>query len=241
GDLGMITSNDVVLALSNSGETTEILTILPLIKRLNVPLIAMSGQSRSTLAKFATVHLDVAVDKEACPLGLAPTTSTTVALVMGDALAISLLESKGFTSDDFAFSHPSGGLGKQLLLRVNDLMHTGDQIPCVQASAVMTEVLLEMTTKKLGMTAVVNQNKTVLGIFTDGDVRRMLGKPLDLERTNIKTLMTHSCHVIQKHALAAEALQMMEQKEITALLVTDEQNRLIGALTIHDLIHSGVI
>ncbi|MCK5898843.1 MAG: KpsF/GutQ family sugar-phosphate isomerase [Methylococcales bacterium] len=241
GDLGMITPNDVVLALSNSGETSEIITILPIIKRLNVPLIAMSGHPNSTLAKFSSVHINVAVTKEACPLGLAPTSSTTAALVMGDALAVALLESKGFTSEDFAFSHPGGSLGKQLLLRVEDLMQTNEQIPTVYASASISDALAEMSAKKLGMTAIINQKNKVLGIFTDGDVRRMLGKPLDLKITPIQAVMISSCHLIQKEALAAEAMQIMEHKEITTLLVVDKQQHLVGALTIHHLIHSGVV
>ena len=241
GDLGMITAKDVVLALSNSGETTEIITILPIIKRLNVPLIAMTGQTKSTLAKFATVHLDVSVQKEACPLGLAPTSSTTVALVMGDALAVSLLESKGFTSEDFAFSHPGGSLGKQLLLRVEDLMHTDKHIPNVDENVVVSEALNEMTQKKLGMTAITNQQNQIMGVFTDGDVRRMLGKPLDITTTQIKDVMTTHCTMIKSDLLAAEAMQIMEQKEITSLLVKDENQGLLGVLTIHDLIHSGIV
>ncbi len=241
GDLGMITPNDVVLALSNSGETAEILTILPIIKRLDVPLIAMSGHPLSTLAQFATVHLNVAVKEEACPLGLAPTSSTTVALVMGDALAISLLESKGFTRDDFAFSHPGGSLGKRLLLQVADLMHTDDKIPRVDERALITDALLEMTTKKMGMTAIVNCDNQVLGMFTDGDVRRMLGKQLNLKTTRITEVMTKACIVVDATILAAEAMRIMEKKEINALLVVDEEKHLIGALTMHDLIHSGII
>jgi arabinose-5-phosphate isomerase len=241
GDLGMITSQDVVLALSNSGETTEILTILPIIKRLDVPLIAMTGHLHSTLAKFATVHLNVAVKEEACPLGLAPTSSTTAALVMGDALAVSLLETKGFTRDDFAFSHPGGSLGKGLLLQVADLMHIGDKVPKVDDSALITKALTEMTAKKMGMTAIVNRDNQVLGMFTDGDVRRMLGKHLNPETTLITEVMTKGCIVIDASILAAEAMQIMEKKEINALLVIDKNEHLIGALTMHDLIHSGIV
>lgn len=241
GDLGMIIPQDVVLALSNSGETSEILTLLPLIKRLDVPLIAMSGHPYSTLANFASVHLNVAVKKEACPLGLAPTSSTTAMLVMGDALAVSLLESKGFTRDDFAFSHPGGSLGKRLLLRVTDLMHTGDKIPQINSNALMTDALTEMTVKKLGMTAVVNHDNQILGILTDGDVRRMLGKQLDLKTTSITKVMTQNCIAIKANILAAEAMQIMEKKQINVLLVIDKNKRLIGALNMHDLIHSGIV
>jgi arabinose-5-phosphate isomerase len=241
GDLGMITVNDVVLALSNSGETTEILTLLPIIKRLNIPLIAMTSQINSTLATFSHVHLNIAVKKEACPLGLAPTSSTTAALVMGDALAVSLLEIKGFTSEDFAFSHPGGSLGKQLLLSVDDLMTQGKKIPTVTQSTLVTDALAEITAKKLGMTAVVNQKNQVIGIFTDGDVRRMLGKPFNLNKINMKEVMTSPCTVIQSDLLAAEAMQIMEKKEITTLLVVDKTQYLVGVLTIHALIHSGII
>lgn len=241
GDLGMITQQDVVLALSNSGETSEMLTILPIIKRLAVPLIAMTGNPDSTLAKLSSVHLNVAVKEEACPLGLAPTSSTTAALVMGDALAVSLLESKGFTRDDFAFSHPGGSLGKRLLLKVSDLMHTGENIPKVKASALISETLTEMTAKKLGMTAIVDEHNKLLGVFTDGDVRRMLGKSLNIESTSISQVMTKACTVINKHILAAEAMHIMEKKQINGLLVVDENNILIGALNMHDLIHSGIV
>ncbi|MDQ7091213.1 MAG: KpsF/GutQ family sugar-phosphate isomerase [Methylococcales bacterium] len=241
GDLGMITPQDVVLALSNSGETSEILTILPIIKRLDVPLIALSGNPSSTLAKFATVHLNVAVKEEACPLGLAPTSSTTAALVMGDALAVSLLETKGFTRDDFAFSHPAGSLGKGLLLRVSDLMHTGHKIPKVKDDALIIDALVEMTAKNLGMTAIVDEQNHILGVFTDGDVRRMLGEHLTPATTKITDVMTQNCIVISNQILAAEAMRIMEKKEINALLVTDNNQCLIGALNIHDLIHSGIV
>ncbi len=241
GDLGMITRQDVVLALSNSGETDEVLAILPIIKRLGVPLIAMTGNPDSTLAKFANVHINVAVAQEACPLGLAPTSSTTAALVMGDALAVSLLQAKGFTRDDFALSHPGGSLGKRLLLLVSDVMHTGEQIPAVFEDALIGHVLLEMTEKKLGMTAIVNTDKQVVGIFTDGDLRRMLAKNLDLHTTVISDVMTSNCTVINADMLAAEAMQIMEQKGINALLVVDSQNYLVGALNMHDLIHAGIV
>ena len=241
GDLGMITKQDVVLALSNSGETEEILKILPLIKRLGIPLIAMTGNPGSTLGIIATTHINVAVEQEACPLGLAPTSSTTAALVMGDALAVSLLEARGFTRDDFALSHPGGSLGRRLLLRVSDIMHVGDNIPSVPASAFITHALLEMTEKKLGMTAIVDVGNRVIGIFTDGDLRRTLAKNLDIQNTAISEVMTSQCAVISEDILAAEAMQIMEQKKINALIVVDEQRLAIGALNMHDLIRAGIV
>ncbi|MBF6648608.1 KpsF/GutQ family sugar-phosphate isomerase [Methylobacter sp. BlB1] len=241
GDLGMITRQDVVLALSNSGETGEVLTILPIIKRLGVPLIAMTGNPASTMAKFATVHIHVGVEQEACPLGLAPTSSTTAALVMGDALAVSLLEARGFTRDDFALSHPGGSLGKRLLLMVSDIMHAGSKVPSVPETALISEALLEMTEKKLGMTAVVDADNRVVGVFTDGDLRRMLGRNLDIHRTAITEVMTPHCTVITADILAAEAMRIMEQKKINALIVVDGQRCAIGALNMHDLIHAGIV
>jgi arabinose-5-phosphate isomerase len=241
GDLGMITQQDVVLALSNSGETEEILKILPIIKRLGVPLIAMTGNPMSTLSLVASTHINVAVTQEACPLGLAPTSSTTAALVMGDALAVSLLEARGFTKDDFALSHPGGSLGRRLLLRVNDIMHLGDNIPSVAESALISHALLEMTEKKLGMTAIVNDEQEVVGIFTDGDLRRTLAKNLDLQKTCISDVMTSHCAVISEDILAAEAMQIMEQKKINALIVVNKQKQAIGALNMHDLIRAGIL
>ena len=241
GDLGMITKQDVVLALSNSGETEEILKILPIIKRLGVPLIAMTGNPMSTLSLIATTHINVAVAQEACPLGLAPTSSTTAALVMGDALAVSLLEARGFTRDDFALSHPGGSLGRRLLLRVNDIMHLGDNIPSVAESALISHALLEMTEKKLGMTAIVNDKQEVVGIFTDGDLRRTLAKNLDLQKISISEVMTSHCAVISEDILAAEAMQIMEQKKINGLIVINEHHQAIGALNMHDLIRAGIV
>ena len=241
GDLGMITKQDVVLALSNSGETEEILKILPLIKRLGVPLIALTGNPGSTLGIVATTHINVAVEQEACPLGLAPTSSTTAALVMGDALAVSLLEARGFTRDDFALSHPGGSLGRRLLLRVSDIMHVGHEIPSVSESAFISDALLEMTEKKLGMTTIVDARNQVTGIFTDGDLRRTLAKNLDIQNTAISEVMTHQCAVISGNILAAEAMQIMEQKKINALIVVDEQQLAIGALNMHDLIRAGIV
>jgi len=241
GDLGMITQQDVVLALSNSGETGEVLTILPIIKRIDVPFIAMTGNPSSSLAKFATVHLDVAVEQEACPLGLAPTASTTAALVMGDALAVSMLEVKGFTRDDFALSHPGGSLGKRLLLLVSDIMHSGTEVPAILASALVSDALLEMTEKKLGMTAIVDKDNSVVGVFTDGDLRRMLGSSSNVQETKITDVMTASCTVINSDILAAEAMKIMQQKKINALLVVDQNNKLAGALNMHDLVRAGIV
>ena len=241
GDLGMITKLDVVLALSNSGETEEIVRILPLIKRLGVPLIAMTGNPTSTLSSISTVHLNVAVEQEACPLGLAPTSSTTAALVMGDALAVSLLDAKGFTRDDFALSHPGGSLGKRLLLRVSDIMHSDEDMPIVPATALIGIALLEMTEKKLGMTAIVDETNRVIGIYTDGDLRRTLAKNIDIQNTTINEVMTPHCTLISANILAAEAMLIMEQKKINALIVVDEQNIAVGALNMHDLFRAGIV
>ncbi len=241
GDLGMITPQDVVLALSNSGETSELVFIIPLIKRLGVPLIAMTGRPDSTLARQATVHIDVSVSQEACPLGLAPTASTTAALAMGDALAVALLEARGFTKDDFARSHPAGSLGRRLLLKIDDVMHTGPDVPAVPESATLSEALLEMTAKKLGMTAVVNDERRVCGIFTDGDLRRLFERGnCDVHTTPVREVMTADCTTVPAGILAAEAVKLMEDKKINALLVTDEDGRLVGALNMHDLLRAGV-
>ena len=241
GDLGMITPKDVVLALSNSGETTELLTILPIIKRLNVPLIALTGNPRSTLARAATVNLDVSVEKEACPLDLAPTSSTTAALVMGDALAISLLDARGFTADDFARSHPAGALGRRLLLLIDDIMHTGDAIPRVREGTSLRDALLEMTAKRLGMTAVVDGQGRLTGLFTDGDLRRTLDQAVDIHATSIGEVMTRNPRTIRPGLLAAEALQVMDSKKINGLIVVNEQNEPVGALNMHDLLRAGVV
>lgn len=241
GDLGMITSQDVVIAISNSGETNEILTILPLIKRLNVPFIALTGNSKSTLAKCATAHLDVSVEKEACPLGLAPTSSTTATLVMGDALAVALLESRGFTAEDFALSHPGGSLGRRLLLRVHDIMHTGDEIPFVHESATMSDALVEMTNKGLGMTAVCDDDMHIIGIFTDGDLRRVLAQSVDIHNATINDHMTKQCKTASANMLAAETLELMQSHKINALLIIDDNKQLVGALNMHDLLRAGVV
>ncbi len=241
GDLGMIVAKDVVLALSNSGETEEILTILPLIKRLGVPLIALTGNPNSTLASAATVHIDVSVRQEACPLGLAPTSSTTATLVMGDALAISLLEARGFTAEDFARSHPGGRLGRRLLLLIGDIMHSGAAIPQVNANAKLSEALLEMTRKGLGMTAIVDTDRHIVGIFTDGDLRRALDHGIDVHTTGITEVMTRGGKTVHPEQLAAEALQVMQNHKINALLVVDAQQQVVGALNMHDLLRAGVV
>lgn len=241
GDLGMITPADVVLALSNSGETSELVTIVPLIKRMGAPLISMTGKCDSTLAREADVNLDVGVAKEACPLDLAPTASTTAALVMGDALAIALLEAREFTVEDFALSHPGGSLGRRLLLRVSDLMHKGERIPVVGTAAPLRDALMEMTAKGLGMTAVVDQAEQVVGVFTDGDLRRSLDRGLDVRSATVAEVMTPGGHRIDPDRLAVEALNLMEEKKINGLLVVDPAGRLCGALNMHDLLRAGVV
>ncbi|MDX1519331.1 MAG: KpsF/GutQ family sugar-phosphate isomerase [Gammaproteobacteria bacterium] len=241
GDLGMITSRDVVIALSNSGETDEVITLLPVIKRLGVPLIALTGNPDSTLAREATVTINVGVDKEACPLGLAPTASTTAALAMGDAIAIALLEARGFRSDDFALAHPGGALGRRLLLHVSDIMHTGDEVPVVTADTLLSETLVEMSAKGLGTTAIVDEKNRVRGIYTDGDLRRTLDKDIDIKSTRVGDVIKGQCKTISRDKLAAEALAMMEEFKINALLVVDEDQTLIGILNMHDLLRARVV
>jgi arabinose-5-phosphate isomerase len=241
GDLGMIKAVDLVLILSNSGETDEVNIILPQLKRLGVRLIAMTGNPASKLARHADVHLDVSVKKEACPLGLAPTSSTTAALVMGDALAISLLEERGFTREDFALSHPAGKLGRSLLLHIRDIMHSGEDIPCVEASSTLSEAIVEMTRKRLGMTAIIDQEAKVIGIYTDGDLRRTLDAGLDPHNTPISDAMTPVGKHISPGALATEAALMMQKHSIQGLLVLDHQERLVGALNFQDLLRAGVV
>jgi arabinose-5-phosphate isomerase len=241
GDLGMITGQDLMLAVSYSGETQEIVTILPLVKRMGAALISMTGKPGSTLAREADVHLNVAVDEEACSLQLAPTASTTATLAMGDALAVALLESRGFTAEDFARSHPSGTLGKRLLLRVSDIMHTGDDIPAVGERVTLSEGLLEMTRKSLGMTAIVDDERRILGIFTDGDLRRALDTGIDVHVTEKRAEMHRNCKTVSTDVLAAEAVHMLEEYKITALPVADREGRLIGALNIHDLFRAGIM
>lgn len=241
GDLGMITGQDLMLAVSYSGETQEIVTILPLVKRMGARMISMTGKPGSTLAREADVHLNVAVDEEACSLQLAPTASTTATLAMGDALAVALLESRGFTAEDFARSHPSGTLGKRLLLRVSDVMHTGDEIPMVGERITLSDGLVEMTRKSLGMTAIVDGDRRILGIFTDGDLRRALDTGIDVHATEMQAVMHRDCKTVSPEVLAAEAVHMMEEYKITALLVADDDGRLIGALNIHDLFRAGIM
>lgn len=241
GDLGMIIGSDVVLALSNSGETDELLTILPLIKRQDIPLIALTGNPNSTLAKSASVHINVAVAQEACPLGLAPTASTTATLAMGDALAVALLEARGFTSDDFARSHPGGRLGRRLLLLITDVMRSGDALPRVARSATLKEGLLEISKKGLGMTAVVDEGNRVVGIFTDGDLRRKLDAGVDLHTVKMGDVMTIDCQTVTAEILAAEALHVMESHKINGLLVLNKHRELVGALNMHDLLRAGVV
>ncbi len=241
GDIGMITAKDVVLALSNSGETDELLTILPVIKRLDVPLIALTGKKGSTLARYATVALDVSVPAEACPLNLAPTASTTATLAMGDALAVAVLEARGFTEEDFARSHPGGSLGRRLLLHVDEVMRKGEDLPAVGPDTPLSAGLLEMSRKGLGMTTVLDERRRVLGVFTDGDLRRTLDTEIDLRSTRMRDVMTAQPKVARPRMLAAEAVHLMEQYRITALPVVDDDGALVGALNVHDLLRAGVM
>jgi arabinose-5-phosphate isomerase len=241
GDVGMITRDDAVLVLSNSGETDEILTIVPVIVRLGVPLIAFTGNSNSAIARVATVHLDIGVPAEACPLNLTPTASTTAALAVGDALAVALLKARGFTEDDFARSHPSGSLGRRLLLHVQDVMRTGADIPTVLAGTPLAAGLIEVTRKGLGMTAIVDDAGRVLGVFTDGDLRRALDAGLDLHTTRMEQVMTRHAKTVRASTLAAEAVHLMETHRITALVVVDAEQRIVGALNVHDLLRAGVV
>ncbi len=240
GDLGMITRDDVVIALSNSGETDEILTILPLIRRLDVPLIAMTGNPGSRLGTDASVHLDVSVDHEACPLGLAPTSSTTAALAMGDALAIAVLDARGFTASDFARSHPGGRLGRRLLIHVADIMHTGEAIPRITADAPLKDALFEITRKGLGLVIIANADDRIQGVFTDGDLRRTLDAGHPLDQLTIGAAMTAGGYTARPEWLAVEALESMESRRINALPVADEQHHLVGVLNMHDLLRAGV-
>jgi len=241
GDMGMITPRDVVLALSNSGETDELTVLLPLIKRLGVPLVVLTGRPDSTLARAASVAIHVAVSEEACPLGLAPTSSTTAALAMGDALAIALLQARGFTERDFARAHPGGSLGRRLLLKIDDLMHHGDDMPTVGPQATVAETLVEMTRSGLGMTAVVDAERRVLGVFTDGDLRRVFEHDHDVRDARMSEVMTRGCKTVGRDLLAAEALRVMQEHKINALLVVDADNRLEGVLNMHDLLRARVL
>ncbi|MDY6981683.1 MAG: KpsF/GutQ family sugar-phosphate isomerase [Pseudomonadota bacterium] len=241
GDIGMVTRDDVVLALSNSGTTPELLALLPILKRKGVTLIALTGKPQSELARTADVNLDASVAKEACPLGLAPTTSTTAALVMGDALAMALLEERGFTAEDFAFSHPGGNLGRKLLLKVANVMHGGTTIPMVRDDTPISACLLEITAKKLGMTTVRDADGNLCGVFTDGDLRRVLDKGLDVHTTRVASAMTKSFKTIGANALASEAARLMQDNSIYSLVVLDEQQQLAGVVTMHDLLRANVV
>ena len=241
GDLGMITKNDVVIAISNSGNTAEVITILPLVKRLGIPLISMTGAPESVLAQSACANLNVSVTTEAYPLNLAPTTSTTVTLVMGDALAIALLESRGFSAEDFAFSHPGGALGRKLLLRVGDIMHGETEVPRVSANQLLQDALLEMTEKGFGMTTVVDSNNKLMGVFTDGDLRRVIDQNIDIGTATMEQVMSANPKTISDAILAAEALTIMESASITALIVEDHSQHPIGVLHMHDILRAGVV
>lgn len=241
GDLGMITAQDVVIAISNSGEAHEILSILPVLKRLHIPLISITANGQSSLAQFANISLEIGKSVEACPLGLAPTSSTTATLVLGDALAVALLAARGFTAEDFALSHPGGALGRKLLLRVADLMHSGDNVPIVQEQTLIRDALLEISRKGLGMTAVVNQQGQLTGIYTDGDLRRTLDLEVDIRTSPIVQVMSKNPKTIRQHLLAAEAVALMEEKKINGVIVVDEQHKPIGALNMHDLLKAGVV
>lgn len=241
GDLGMVTAADIVLTISNSGETGEVLAIIPVLKRIGAKIIAMTGNPDSTLAKLGDTHVCVKVSKEACPLGLAPTSSTTATLVMGDALAVALLNARGFTADDFALSHPGGSLGKRLLLRLADIMHKNERLPSVQEAAKIKDALVEMSLKGLGMTAVVNASNQLIGLFTDGDLRRILDAKIDIHQDSITSVMTKNPYVAKQDMLAAEALKIMEDKKINGLIIVNNSNQPIGAMNMHDLLKSGVL
>lgn len=241
GDLGMITTQDTVLAISSSGNTSEILTLLPLIKRMGVPMISMTGNDQSNLAREAVVNLDISIDCEACPLNLAPTTSTTVTLVLGDALAVALLEARGFTAEDFAFSHPGGALGRRLLLRVDDIMHTDQEVPTVTPETSLKQALVEMTAKGFGMTTVVDNKQALLGVFTDGDLRRVIDRDEDINLLKITDVFTQGGKAVCRDMLAAQALKIMEDNRITALVVENEQHQPIGVIHMHDILRAGVI
>lgn len=241
GDLGMITPQDVVIAISNSGETGEVLTIVPLIKRMQARLIAITANGDSTLAQAADVSLEIGKAEEACPLGLAPTSSTTATLVLGDALAVAILEARGFTAEDFALSHPGGALGRKLLLRVEDVMHKGEQVPVAKAGTLIVDALMEITKKGLGMTAVTDDNGTLKGLYTDGDLRRNLDQRIDIHHTTLEKVINTQCTTVAPTILAAEALAIMQEKKINGVIVVDKENRPVGALNMHDLLRAGVM
>ncbi len=240
GDLGMLASDDIVLAISNSGEASEILTLLPVIKRQGIPLICMTGKPDSSMAQLSDIHLQITVAQEACPLNLAPTASTTATLVMGDALAIAIMEARGFTANDFALSHPGGALGRKLLLKIRDVMHQGDELPMVSQEATIKDALLEISQKGLGMTVIVDDNQSLLGIFTDGDLRRLLDSRLDIHETRIGSVMNTRPTTASADWLAAEGLKIMEDNKINALVIV-EQQKIVGALNMHDLLKAGVM
>ncbi|MEZ5491354.1 MAG: KpsF/GutQ family sugar-phosphate isomerase [Gammaproteobacteria bacterium] len=241
GDLGMITEKDVVMVLSNSGSTEELITLLPVLKRKGIPLISMTGKPESQLARAADVKLDARVSEEACPLGLAPTSSTTVALVLGDALAMALLEARGFTSDDFAVSHPGGRLGRRLLLKVVDIMHAGENIPKVYIHTVLSDALLEITRKGFGMTTVVDDDGSICGVFTDGDLRRAIDSGKDIKLTKIESVMSKNYKHIGENSLAAEAAKLMQDNRVYALVVKNDEQELSGILKMHDLLQANVV
>ncbi len=241
GDLGMITPEDVVMLISNSGETSEVISIIPVIKRIGAKMITMTGNKNSSMAVLSDVHICIKVEQEACPLGLAPTASTTATLVMGDAIAVALLEARGFTADDFALSHPGGSLGKRLLLTLNDIMHSGDRVPKVKSTDIIKDALLEMSAKGLGMTTIVDDNGRLLGIFTDGDLRRILEQKIDIHNTAISQVMTKNSTSVTADTLAAQALNIMENKRINGLIITNKENQPIGALNMQDLLKAGVL
>ncbi len=241
GDLGMVTEADVMIAISNSGESEELLSIVPVIKRLGAKLISMTGRPESSLAKLADVHLDVAVEKEACPLNLAPTASTTATLALGDALAVALLDARGFREEDFARSHPGGSLGRRLLTHVRDIMRTGDDVPAVTADLLLPAALLEVTRKGMAMTAIVDDARRVVGIFTDGDLRRLIERGMDYSKTPVREVMNAKPRVISPDQLAVEAVDLMETFRINQVLVTEADGTLAGALHIHDLTRAKVI
>ena len=241
GDLGMVSPQDVVIAISNSGESDEIIALLPVLKRWGNTLICITGNPDSTMGREASLHLCIRVPGEACPLGLAPTSSTTATLVMGDALAVALLEARGFTADDFALSHPGGALGRKLLLRTADLMHSGDELPTVPCSASVRDALLEVSRKGLGMTTIVHEDGTLAGLFTDGDLRRILDQRIDIHQTRIDAVMKRGCVTVAAEMLAAEAVQLMQQKKINGLVVVDKQHRPLGAFNMHDVLKAGVV
>lgn len=241
GDLGMITRQDLIIAISNSGASSEVLTLLPLLKRLDIPLISMTGKIDSPLAQAADANLDITVTTEACPLNLAPTSSTTATLVMGDALAVALLEARGFTAEDFAFSHPGGTLGKQLLLKVKDVMHLGNELPRVSLSTPLPQALLEMTSKGFGMTTVTDDQGQLLGVFTDGDLRRTIDSKVNLDNAQMQQVMSKRPKTVSAELLAAQALRIMEDNMITALIVADERHHPIGLLHLHDILRAGIV